>query len=221
MHMYRLYYSPGACSLAAHIILEELGLPFELELRSALKGSGTQTPEYLSINPKGRVPALQSSSGDIGGVGDVLTELPAILFFLAARHPEGHLLPCEPGAQARCIEWLNWLSGTVHTLAYGQIWRPQRVLDDPSCFPNVIAMGIKNVERDYAFIEHQLRALPDPKSFTIVHPVLLVFWLWGKWIGLDMSKNYPMWAHTMSLVIERPAVRRALATEGIDLGLFT
>ncbi|MDD2031334.1 hypothetical protein NP548_09380 [Pseudomonas sp. 39167] len=61
--MYRLYYSPGACSLAAHIILEELGLPFELELRSALKGSGTQTPEYLSINPKGRVPACNQVRG--------------------------------------------------------------------------------------------------------------------------------------------------------------
>lgn len=128
--------------------------------------------------------------------------------------------PCEPGALARCIEWLNWLSGTVHSLAYGQIWRPQRVIDDPACFPDVVAKGMKNVELDYAFIEHQLKAMPDTETYTIVHPVLLVFWLWGKWINLDMSREYPVWAHTMRLVVERPAVRRALATEGIDSDLF-
>ncbi|WP_371134787.1 hypothetical protein [Pseudomonas sp. Q11] len=81
--MYRLYYSPGACSLAAHIILEEFGLPFELELRSALKGSGTQTPEYLLINPKGRVSALQSSSGAavsvVSGSRACLLDLPSIV----------------------------------------------------------------------------------------------------------------------------------------------
>ncbi|WP_271410294.1 glutathione S-transferase family protein [Pseudomonas sp. Q1-7] len=218
--MYRLYYSPGACSLAAHVVLEELGLPFQLELRSALKGVGTQTPEYLSINPKGRVPALQSSSGSIGGFSGVLTELPAILLFLAFQHPESNLAPREPGALARCVEWLNWLSGTVHTLAYGQIWRPQRVIEDPACYPDIVAKGMKNVARDYAFIEHQLKVMPLPETYTIVHPVLLVFWLWGKWINLDMNGGYPVWAQTIRTVIERPAVRRALATEGIDLSLF-
>lgn len=221
--MYLLYYSPGACSLAAHILLEELAQPFKLELRSALKGIGTQTPEYLSINPKGRVPALLCLDSPIGDEAGVLTELPAILVYLAHQAKTGHFIPASPGELARCLEWLNWLSGTVHSLSYGQVWRPQRFVDDENLFPAIVEKGRRNVMDNYRFIEQHIGGARGQSIFSgynVVHPVLLVFWIWGKWIDLDMNNSFPAWHRLVHSMIERPAVRRALATEGIDLKLF-
>lgn len=221
--MYLLYYSPGACSLAAHILLEELAQPFKLELRSALKGIGTQTPEYLSINPKGRVPALLCLDSPIGEEAGVLTELPAILAYLALEEKSGRFIPDTPGELGRCLEWLNWLSGTVHSLSYGQVWRPQRFVDDENLFPAIVEKGRRNVMDNYRFIEQHIVEAQGPsvlRGYNVVHPVLLVFWIWGKWIDLDMNKSFPAWHRLVQSVIERPAVQRALATEGIDLKLF-
>ena len=94
---YRLYYSPGACSMAAHIVLEELDVDFELE-RIAVAERATQQPSYLAINPKARVPAL-----GIPGEARVLTELAAILTYLARQHPDGRLLPASAINEARCL----------------------------------------------------------------------------------------------------------------------
>ncbi|CAG8868514.1 Glutathione S-transferase GST-6.0 [Pseudomonas fluorescens] len=221
--MYLLYYSPGACSLAAHILLEELEHPFELELCSALKGVGTQTPEYLSINPKGRVPALRRLGGPIGDTPGVLTELPAILVYLASQEAPSRFIPDSPDRLARCLEWLNWLSGTVHSLSFGQIWRPQRFVDDEALFPAIVKKGRINVLNNYNFIEQHIAAQSGHSllsTFTIVHPVLLVFWIWGRWIDMDMQASFPNWTRLVRSIIERPAVQRALATEQIDLSLF-
>ena len=124
---YRLYYSPGACSLAVHIALEEIGAPFERREVSVARGETTQ-PDYLAVNPKARVPALA-----IAGESRVLTELPAILTFLARQHPEANLLPSSNALdEARCHEWLAWLAGWVHGVGYGELWRPLRFVSDPS-----------------------------------------------------------------------------------------
>jgi glutathione S-transferase len=113
----KLYYAPGACSLAPHIALEEVGAPFELSRVDF--GTNQQTSaEYLRINPKARVPALVD--------GDwVLTEAPAILRYIAARHPAAGLWPWEPREEARCAEWLNWLSSTIQ-IAFGHVRRADR-----------------------------------------------------------------------------------------------
>src|SRR6516165_3522905 len=98
----KLYYAPGACSLAPHIALEEVGAPFELS-RIDLTANQQNSPEYLRINPKGRVPALVD--------GDwVLAEAPAILRYIAARHPAAALRPWDPREEARCPEWFKSLS---------------------------------------------------------------------------------------------------------------
>src|SRR5260370_36669752 len=90
MH-HRLYYSPGACSMAAHIVLEEIGEPYDLELvssRGRLGGDGTTSPAWMAQNPKGRVPALSGVPGRIGGSGKPLEGLPALPFLLC-RTPTG------------------------------------------------------------------------------------------------------------------------------------
>lgn len=218
--MLKLYYSPGACSLAPHIILEEIGLPFELALVAISEG-GTQKPDYLAINPKGRVPALQGPFGTGGVSPGILTEAPAILAYLGRQKPELALFPEEPVLQARALEWLNWLSGTVHGMSFAQIWRPHRFVAEEHLYPPVSARGHENLSQQFAAIEG---LLDDGRAwgvagagYTVVDAFLLVFYRWGKRIGLDMQASYPAWTRLTEQVMARPAVQRAMAREGITL----
>ncbi|MFD2251679.1 glutathione S-transferase [Pseudochelatococcus lubricantis] len=212
--MHRFYHSPGACSLAVHIVLEETGAPYEAEVRSARNGEGTSTPDYLALNPKGRVPAL-------AGVGDesgLLTEAVAILLYLARSHPGAGLLPADPAGEARCLEWLSWLSVDLHGIGYGQLWRPHRFVGDPALHAAVVERGRDNIRRVYDHIESILgdgRDWAVPGGYTVVDPYLLVFWLWGRHAGFDMEAEWPLWAGLMDKVLTRPAVRRALTQEGL------
>ena len=115
--MLTLYYSPGACSMASHIGLEESGTPYEAKLTSTAKGEH-KTPEYLAINPRGKVPALR-----IGA--DVLTENLAILTYVAKQFPGADLLPKHPLQEARCLSFMAWLSNTVHP-SFTRVFRPER-----------------------------------------------------------------------------------------------
>jgi glutathione S-transferase len=221
--MHRLYYSPGACSMAAHIVLEEIGEPYETELISSSgsrEGKMTQTAKWRAVNPKGRVPALLGVPGRIGGADNLLTELHAILFYLARTNPAAGLLPADPAGEARCVEWMNWLASNVHAMSYGQIWRPQRFVADDKDFPAVSNKGDQNVREQYAYIESLLADGRDwavPGGYTVVDPYLLVFYQWGRRIGLDMRSLYPAWTNLTERIVIRPAVQRILAKEAITI----
>lgn len=218
--MYRLYYSPGACSLAVHIVLEEIGAPYETELVSSKPGGRAQTAEWRAINPKGRVPALGGVPGRIGGADDLLTEAHAILFYLGRTHPAARLWPADVAEEARCIEWMNWLASNVHAMSYGQIWRPQRFVVEEKDVAAVNAKGQQNVREQYAYIESLLgdgREWAVSGGYTVVDPYLLVFFQWGRRIGLDMRGTCPAWTRLTERVVARPAVQRVLAEEGIKV----
>lgn len=207
--MYKLFYSPGACSMAVHIVLEELGVPYELVKISVRKGE-TASAEYREVNPKGRVPALQ--------VGDnVLTEGPAISMFLAAQHPEPSLLPSDPMERFRCMEWFGWLGTEVHSVAYGQYWRPQRFIDDPRRHEEVSAKGKANIIDAYNRIEQLLagQSFAVGERYTCVDPLLLVFYVWGNLVGLTMTRDFPAWSAHTDRVVQRQAVQRVLRREGL------
>ena len=106
--MLTLYYSPGASSLATHIALNEIGVPFELKLTS-LGRKENREPAYLAINPEGKVPTLVID-------GRPLTEVAATLWYLARRHPEAGLLPQQGDveAEARVISWMSFIAATIH-----------------------------------------------------------------------------------------------------------
>jgi glutathione S-transferase len=207
----KLFYSPGACSLAPHIILEELGKPFSLKLVSTSDGS-TQKDEHLRINPKGKVPVLTYA-------GSVLTEAPAILLFLGMQNPESNLLPTSNENFVRCAEWFNWLSGTVHSVAIRQIWRPESFSDSGDQLEAIVASGKSNLQKAFALVEQRLTlsdwAVAD--KYSVVDPYILVFYRWGNRMGLAMKEKYPFWTkHTMQL-LKRPAVERAIKTEEISI----
>jgi glutathione S-transferase len=221
---YRLYHSPGACSMAPHIVLEEIGLPYALELvssRGEREGTMTATDTWRAMNPKGRVPALAGVPGSSGGADALLTEAPAILFYLAAVHPDAALLPADPAGVARCIEWTNWLSGNVHAMSFGQIWRAQRFSDDEQALDSIRAKGRSALGEQYAYIEKVLADGRDwavPDGYSIVDPYLLVFFQWGQRIGLAMRETYPAWSRLTDRTLARPAVQRALDQEGVTIG---
>ena len=220
---YRLFYSPGACSMAPHIALEEIGCEFELALISSSgerEGAMTGTDEWRAVNPKGRVPALLSVPGNMGGAPSLLTEAPAILFYLASTHPEAQLLPGDPAAAARSLEWLNWLSSHVHAMSYGQIWRAHRYSDDEAHLDAIRARGRKTLLEQYAYVERVLGDSRDwavPQGYSIADAYLLVFFRWGQRIGLAMRAHYPAWSRLTDRALERPAVARVLEREGLTI----
>src|SRR3954470_172960 len=116
----KLYYSPGACSLAPHVALEEIGIAYE-PVKVALAKGEQRTPEYLAINPKGRVPALAEDDG-------VLTENAAILPYIAQRLPEARLWPSDPREAARAAEWIGWIA-TAGPIASPPVRPPGRAPD--------------------------------------------------------------------------------------------
>jgi glutathione S-transferase len=212
--IYTLYYSPGACSMAAHIVLREVGVKFDLELVSVRDGATSHHP-YLAINPKGRVPALA-----IEGESRVLTELPAILVFLARQHPDAALLPLGLIQEARCLEWIVWLSGWVHGVGFGLLWRPERFGPARVHHETLTMQGFGIIKNAFKDIETQLADGRDwavPGSYSIADPFLLVLYRWGNRIGIPMSSNYPAWTNLSHRTAARPAVLEVLEREGLSL----
>lgn len=211
--MYTLYYSPGACSIAPHIALEEIGAPYQAELmRVDMKSSAENITDlsYLKINPKGRVPALTFADG-------ILTEAPAILVYLARRHPEAHLLPPSAEAEARCLEWLAYLATGVHAVAFGQTLRPQRFSAEAAHFPAIVAKGRQNIAAAFAFVEERLqgRDYAVGEAFSISDAYLLFYYLAAERYGLPMAERFPAWSRVAANTLSRPAVQRTLKLEGL------
>ena len=122
--MIKLYYSPGSCSLASHIALEEAGAEYTAE-RINTAANQQQSPEYKAINPKGRVPAMVTDRG-------VLTEMPAILAYIAQSYPKAELAPlADPFAFAQMQAFNSYLCATVH-VAHAHKGRGTRWADDPA-----------------------------------------------------------------------------------------
>lgn len=199
------------CSVAPHIVLEEIGLPYTTELvrvNLASKAEKLTDPAYLAINPKGRVPALKIEDR-------ILTEAPAILTFLARRHPEQKLLPANAEAEARCHEWLAWTAGAVHAVALSQIARPQRFVSDPADYAKVIEKGRQNLNDCLEYIERQLqgREWAVPGGYSVADPYLLFFYRVAESVGMPVRELFPAWAGITDRVMARPAVARILAKE--------
>ena len=219
MDKLRLYYGPGACSLAAHIALEETGAAFE-PVRVVLKAGEQRTPEYRRINPKGRVPAL--------AIGErVLTEVPAILRYVARAFPQARLWPEELEADARCAEWLAWLSSGVH-VAYAHISRAERYAETASAKAEVIAKGVESCREVWRAVDAKLGRGPWAvgETYSVADPYLLVVWTWGRLptsvtrddppLGLDAERDLPNWTAHARRMAERPAVQRAFQREGLE-----
>lgn len=207
--MYKLFYSPGACSFAPHIVLEEIGKQYKLDLISTADDS-TETTEYLKINLKGRVPVLISGK-------EVITEASAIMIFLAMSHPESQLIENTPLGVSRTIEWMNWLS-TIHASIISQSWRTERFSDDKGAYIGIQEKGMRNLFEVYLQIDQKLseKKWAIGEHYSIVDPYLLVFYRWGNRLGLNM-KEFKHWTIITKQMEQRKAVQRVLAKEEISI----
>ncbi len=207
-----LYYAPGACSLAAHIILEETGLPY-MGAKLDLAAGDQRAPEYLAINERGRVPALVED-------GWVLTECAAILRHLARQVPEKGLWPEGLREQAVADEWLGWLACNHH-VTYAHVRRPERYSEDETAFPDIKAKAADTYADLCTMTEVRLSnggwAVGD--RYSVVDAYLMVFWVWavGPALRFDMAGRFPAWTAHARRVAERPAVQAAFAAEGLSL----
>jgi glutathione S-transferase len=204
-----LYYSPGACSLASHIALEESGLPYEA-LRVMTSAGEQRKPEYLAINPRGKVPTLLVD-------GKALVENVAIMAFVAGGHPKAGLWPEATWDQAQALSLMAWLSNTVHP-SYTRVFRPERFVTDPAAAEAVKA---KAREAYWECLTEIDRLLEGRKwivgdRHSVVDGYLLVFYRWGNRASFAV-RDLPNYTAHIERLLARPAVKRVMADEGITL----
>lgn len=198
----KLYYSPGACSLAPHIALREAGLAFEavkVDLRAHKLADGTN---YYAINPKGYVPLLELDTGEH------LSEVAVILQYIADREPDRIAPAFGSLARYRVMEWLNFIATEVHK-QFGPLWYP----DTPDATK---ATQRARLATRFELIATTLVAQPylTGATFTIADAYLYTVLNWAGTLKVDLSR-WPALLQFQARVAARPAVRAALKAEGL------
>ena len=206
--MFKLYGSPGTVSLVTHIALEELGLDYEFVALS-LKDGEHLAPAYRAVHPLARVPALEIAPGEI------LTETPALLFYLAELAPDAQLMPRAGLARARAAEWLSLFSSTVH-VAFISFFRPARFMDDAEAAE---ALRRDGKTRFFELLRHVEQKLPDSgfllgDRYSLCDAYASVFYLWARRFGFPVAE-LPRYSRLVSAVMARPAVQRTFELEGL------
>src|SRR5918995_4853229 len=200
--MMTLYYAPGACSMAAHIVLEESGEKYQPQ-KVDLAGGEQRTESYLKINPQGRVRALRLDKGE------PLAENTAILPFLGKRFG---MWPNDQMAEAKALSLIGFFAASVHP-AHGHVGRPERYTADTSAFPGIKEMGLKTFHTYLQQIDKMLAGREWlSERYSVLDPYALVFYTWGlrRELPVDELKNYTAFKDRM---LKRPAVQRVVADE--------
>lgn len=203
----KLLYSPGACSLGIHALLEEIGKPYESE-RINLQGGAQYQAPFTSINPKSKVPTLVRDDGS------VLTEFPAIAYWLARTNPQAKLLPDDPDAQARVLEAMDYVVATMHMQGFTRIFRPGNFSPNEADAEAVKARGREIFEKGLAIMDKALGGKEYVAGpFSIADAALFYVEFWGA-ARLKMTLPANCNAHYQRM-LARPAVKRMMEQEGL------
>ena len=203
--MLKLYYSPGACALASHIALEEAGAEFELE-KIDLKQGQQKTPEYLAVNPAGVTPALRTDQG-------VLTQNLVIMGYIAQTHPEARLANLDSSFEFGRMQAFNgFLASSLHPLI------GRALFSRPPLEGEAKDAAVEAAMAKYALVEDSLLqgSWAMGEDHTVADGYLYVFTRWVRQAGLLDPARYPKLNAHLERVQARPAVQRALASEGIE-----
>lgn len=202
--MFTLYFSPNSCALASHIALKDAGADYQLR-RVNFADSQQRSPEFLAVNPKGRVPALVTSSGTI-------TETPAILAFIAQSYPQARLAPTDPFRFAKMQEFNSYLCSTLH-VAHAHRGRGHRWVDDEAA---IEAMRRKVPETVGACFEYVETQIAGPwvmgEDYSIADAYLFTLAQWMEGDGVDPAR-YPKVLDHRTRMAARPHVRAAIEEE--------
>jgi len=204
--MLTLFYTPGACSLAPHIVLEESGEKYEKHAVDMAKAE-QRSEAYLKINPQGRVPALRLDNGES------LTENTAILPYLGKRFG---LWPTETIAEAKALSLIGFFAASVHP-AHAHFGRPERYAADTAAYATIKETGLKTFHGYLKQIDAMLAGRDWlSQTYSVLDPYALVFYAWGSRRELPVGelKHYTAFKDRM---LARPAVRRVAEEEKIKL----
>jgi len=201
----KLYWGPHTCAIGIHILLEEIGAPYETE-KLDVAGGATQRPPFSGVNPKGKVPTLVRDDGS------VLTEFGAIATWLARMHPEKRLLPDDAEGEARVVETIAFVEGTVHGQGFARLFMPERFEPQDIVHQttglgagSVKALGRQMVEQGFAILDPQLgrHSFAAGEHFGIADAALFYAERWAPEQGIIMPVNVQNHYERM---LARPAV---------------
>jgi len=201
--MLKFFFGPQSCALASHIALEEAGAAYEA-VKLDLRAGDQRKPEYLKVNPKGRVPALVTDRG-------VLTENPAILAYIAQTHPAKKLAPLDDAYAFGKIQSFNsYLCATVH-VAHAHKLRGYRWADQQSSFDDMKQKVPETVAACFDLIENEMLEGPwvAGADFSIADPYLFTLSSWLEGDGVD-PKRFPKVLDHRNRMAQRPAVQQVL-----------
>jgi len=201
----KLYYSPGSCSMGIHLLLQETGVDFEIAKVSLAEGE-QRSQAFREVNPKGKVPVLDA------GTDGVITEYPAIAFYIAGLPSPTPLLPADRLAQVRALELIDYAVATVHMRGFARMAKP--AVFSPDGDPKLVrdagrSLVVEGLERFDAALGEKPYALGE---FSIVDSALFFIEFWSRKVSLPMSQRLN--AHHERM-LARPAVRRMLQAEGL------
>jgi glutathione S-transferase len=199
----KLYYAPAACSLSPHIVAREAGVPIALE-RVDNKAKKTETgADYWQVNPKGQVPALQLDDGEI------LTEGPAIVQYLADKAPNAKLIPPAGSKERyRVLEWLNFITSEIHK-SFTPLFKP----NTPDAYKPIAK---ENLANRFALVDKHLagKQYLMGDQFSVADAYLFTVLRWSSLHQIDL-KQYPNISAFMDRVAARPKVKEAMQAEGL------
>jgi glutathione S-transferase len=202
--MLKFYYGAGSCAMASHIALEEAGAAYDA-VKLDLRAGDQRKPDYLAVNPKGRVPALVTDRG-------ILTETPAILAFVAQTHPAARLAPFDDAFEFGRVQAFNsYLCSTVH-VAHAHRMRAYRWADDPAAIAEMQRKVPQNVCECFDLIENEMFEGPwvMGERYSVCDPYLFTLAGWVEGDGVDPAR-FPKIQEHQRRMKQRPAVKTVLA----------
>jgi glutathione S-transferase len=203
----KLYYAPGVCSIGIHVLLEEIGKPYDLETVNLREGAQYQ-PQFTTVSAKSKVPALQRDDGSI------LTEFPVIATYLAKTNPQAKLIPQDLESEVRAAEAMEYAVSTMHGQGFARIFRPGN-FGPAEQEEQVKARGKEMVEKGFAILDKALAGKKyvggDELSIGDTAVFYVEFWGAGR-LGMTLPPNVAAHYERMK---SRPAVQRVMQQEGV------
>jgi glutathione S-transferase len=202
----KLYYAPGACSIGIHVLLEEIGKPYETAAVNLREGEQYKPP-FAAVNPKSKVPTLARDDGS------VLTEFPAIAYWLAKSNPFADLLPDDIDQQARALELLDYAVATIHMQGFGRQFRASNFTPSAADEETVKTKGREIAEKGFGLVDKALEGKEYAVGkFSIADAAIFYVEYWSKRVGITLPANCA--AH-LDRMMARPAVQRVMQQEGL------
>ncbi len=200
----KLYFAPGACSLAPHIAASELGINLDLEQVDIREKKTKAGKDYWTINPKGQVPMLELDNGER------LTEVPVILQYMYDQKPSGDLSPAaRTPDHYRMLEWLNFVTSELHK-TYGPMFRPTTPEEFKKLSREAIGRKLDLLDKQLAGKQYLMG-----NKFTLADMYMFAILRWSPIVGVDLSK-WPNVIAYANRVAARPKTAEALKAEGLQ-----